>query len=45
MAPQEAINILDQVAATVTANRETHQQIAMALNVLRAAIEKPKAKS
>lgn len=46
MTPKEALEILDQVAAAVTTNREGHQKIQMAITVLReATTPKPEKKS
>lgn len=39
MTVEEAINVLDQVAAGVTANRETHATLVKALEVLREAVK------
>lgn len=40
MTPQEALNLLDQAAAAVTGNRETHVQLQMAITVIRAELGK-----
>ena len=34
MTPQEALNLLDQVASQLSANREVHQKIEQAVRVL-----------
>lgn len=35
MTPKEAIDILDQVVATVNANRETHERIQLAVSIVK----------
>lgn len=39
MGPQDALNVLDQVSASVPANRATHVQIQQALSVLQKFID------
>ena len=40
MTPQEALDLLDQVSAQATGNREVHDKIREAVNVLQVVIDK-----
>lgn len=44
MTPEQALQLLDSVAAQVNTNRETHDRLRLAVQVLRQALEQqPKA--
>lgn len=45
MTPQEALKLLDQAAAAVSGNRETHIQLARAVAILQEALAPKKEES